>query len=130
MRRIPILEEGLHVSTEAVDQGGYRITKRVQVHEQLVDEVLRSEHVEIERRPINNAISDDAIPGIRQEGDTLIVPVIEEMLITVKRLVLVEEVRITRIHATHRNPQTFTLRKENIEVERLVAESPAPDKSS
>ena len=86
--------------------------------------------MEIERRPIKSAIADDAIPRIRQEGDTLIVPVIKEMLVTVKRLVLVEEVRITRTQQTHRSPQTFTLRKEHIEVERLAAEAPSTVKSS
>ncbi len=66
----------------------------------------------------------------RQEGDTLIVPVIEEMLVTVKRLVLVEEVRITRVQGTHRKPQTFTLRKEHIEIERLAGEDASTGESS
>ena len=60
----------------------------------------------------------------------MIVPVIEEMLITVKRLVLVEEVRITRTQGTQRKPRTYTLRKEHIEVERLAAEEPSSVKSS
>ena len=130
VRRIPVIEESLHVAKEVVDRGGYRINKRVETREELVDELLKSEHVEIERRKINTAIADDAIPQMRQEGDTLIVPVIEEMLITVKRLVLVEEVRITRTQTTQRKPQTYTLRKEHIEVERLAAEEPSAVKSS
>ena len=129
-RRLPVIEESFEVAKQEVDQGGFRFTKRVETREELVDELLRSEHVEIERRPCNTAVADDAIPGIRQEGDTLIVPVIEEMLITVKRLVLVEEVRITRIQDTRRSPQTFTLRKEHIEIERLAAEKTSAGKSS
>jgi uncharacterized protein (TIGR02271 family) len=128
-RTIPVVEESLQVTKEVVDRGGVRITKRVETHDQLVDESLRSERVEIERRHINTAIADDAIPQVRQEGETLIVPVIEEMLITVKRLVLVEEVRITRIQETQRKPQTFTLRQERIEIERLAAEDASADKS-
>ena len=92
--------------------------------------MLRSEHVEIERRPINTAIADGAIPPVRQEGDTLVVPVVEEVLITVKRLVLVEEVRITRVQDTRRETRTVTLRKEAIEVERLDAEPPSDAQSS
>ena len=130
VRRVPIIEETLQVAKEIVDRGGYRINKRVETHEELVDELLKTEHVKIERRKVNTAIADGAIPQTRQEGDTLIVPVIEEMLITVKRLVLVEEVRITRTQGTHRKPQTFTLRKEHVEVERLAAEESSSVKSS
>ena len=127
---LPIIEDSIDVEKVEVDRGGYRISKRVETRQQMVDEVLKSDHVEIERRSINTAIADDAIPRVRQEGDTLIVPVIEEVLITVKRLVLVEEVRITRIQQTHRNPQTVTLREEHIEVERLAAAKPSPVESS
>ena len=130
VRRIPIIEESLQVSKEVVDRGGYRINKRLETREELVDELLKTEHVEIERRKINTAIADGAVPQMRQEGDTLIVPVIEEMLITVKRLVLVEEVRITRTQGIQRKPQTYTLRKEHIEVERLAAEEPSAVKFS
>ncbi len=129
-RRLPVIEESLHVAKQAVDRGGYRIHKQIETREQLVDELLRTEQVEIERRPINTAIADGAVPQTRQEGDTLIVPVIEEMLVTVKRLVLVEEVRITRVQGTHRKPQTFTLRKEHIEIERLAAEDASTGESS
>ena len=129
-RTLPVIEESLQVDKEVVDRGGYRISKRVETREQLVDELLHTEHVEIERRQINTAIADGAIPQMRQEGDTLIVPVIEEMLITIKRLVLVEEVRITRTQGTQRKPQTYTLRKEHIEVERLDPEEPSAVKSS
>ncbi len=130
VRKLPVIEESLQVTKQVVDRGGYRISKRVETHEELVDELLRTEQVEIERRPINTAITEGAIPQTRQEGDTLIVPVIEEMLITVKRLVLVEEVRITRIQAMHRKPQTFTLRKEHIEIERLAGEDASTGESS
>ena len=127
---MPVIEESLQVEKQVADRGGYRLSKRIETREQLVDELLRTEHVEIERRKINTAIADGAIPQMRQEGDTLIVPVIEEMLITVKRLVLVEEVRITRSQGTQRKPQTYTLRKEHIEVERLDPEQPSEAKSS
>ena len=128
--RLPVIEESLKVSKLEVDQGGYRLTKRVEMNQHLVDEVLRTEEVHIERRPINTAIADDDVPGVRQEGNTLIVPVIEEVLITVKRLVLVEEVRITRIQGTRHQPQTVTLRKEEIDIERLAAESSSTVQSS
>ena len=78
--RVPVIEEALTVTKEIVDRGGYRIDKRVETREELVDEFLKTERVEIERRQINTAIAEGAVPQTRQEGDTLIVPVIEEML--------------------------------------------------
>ena len=130
VKRFPVIEEGLEVVKKLVNRGGVRVTKRVETREQWVDELLRSEHVEIERRAVDRPLSDDAIPGIRQEGDTIIVPVIEEVLVSVKQLVLVEEVRITRTRQSHRNPQKFTLRTEHIEVERLDVEEPPTDSFS
>lgn len=119
---LPVIEESLVVEKVEVDRGGYRISKRVEVHQQMVDELLRHERVDIERRAIGRALTGDAIPEARYEGDTLIVPVIEEVIVTEKRLMLVEEVRITRIHGTHQDPQQYTLRKEQIEIERLGAD--------
>ena len=85
--------------------------------------------MQIERRARNTVVADGAAPAVGQEGDTLNVPVIEETLIRVKRLVLVDGLRITRTTQTQRKPQLFTLRKEHIEVERLAAEDPSADRS-
>ena len=119
---IPIIEETLEVRKVAVDQGGYRINKRVQVHERVVDELLQHERVAVERRPIGRALAAGEVPEARYEGDTLVLPVIEEILVTEKRLMLIEEVRITRMQGTHHDPQRIELRKEEIEIERLGAD--------
>ncbi len=62
-RRIPVIEEVLQIDKQIVDRCGIRVTKRVETREELVDELLRSEHVEVERRPINSAIAGDLPPG-------------------------------------------------------------------
>ena len=126
--RFPVVEETLQVTKKVVDKGGYQLTKIVENREQLVDELLRTEQVTIERRKIDTAISADAVPQTRQEGDTLIVPVIEEVLVTVKQLMLVEEVRVTRLTGFRQDPQTFKLRKERINVDRLAADPELADK--
>ncbi len=120
---LPIVAEALQVGKVEVDRGGYRITKRVEATDVLVDEPLRHETVEIERRPLNRELADGELPAVRHEGDTMIVPVVREVVVTLKRLVLVEEVRITRIAGTHRDPQSVTVREEHIEIERLGAET-------
>ena len=122
---VPLIEETLQVDKVARDRGGYRITKRVETRQELVDPPLRHHQVEIERRPIGRRLEGTTLPEPRYEGDTYIVPVIEEVLVTEKQLVLVEEVRITRVRGTHHAPQHVTLRKEDISIERLDQENPS-----
>lgn len=129
-RRIPVIEETLQVQKVEVDRGGYRVVKSIETRDESVDELLRNHRVEIERRPIGLQLKGMDAPPARYEGDTLILPVVEEVLVTEKRLVLVEEVRITRVRGTHRQPQTVSLRKEEISIERLAAQGLPADQSS
>lgn len=127
---LPVIEESIRVEKVDVDRGGYRITKQVETRQEVVDEILNDQRVEIERRPIDRQLDSDEMPNPRYEGETLIIPVVEEMLITVKRLRLVEEVRITTVQGTHRNPQEVTLRKDHVLVERLAPEQTQLQKPS
>ncbi len=122
---IPVIEESLQIEKREVETDGYRLTKRVEVHQELVDEELRNQRIEIERRAIGKQLDiGETIPASHYEGDTLVIPIVEEVLVTEKRLVLVEEVRITRIQGTHRLQETVELRKEIMEIEQLAAGSP------
>jgi uncharacterized protein (TIGR02271 family) len=116
---LPVIEESLEVGKRVVARGGYRLTKHVDARVETIDELLRNHRVEIERVPINAPLGSGDLPEPRYEGDTLVVPVIEEVIVTEKRLVLTEEIRITRVAGTHRHPQHVTLRKERVEIERL-----------
>ncbi|MDQ2735390.1 MAG: YsnF/AvaK domain-containing protein [Pseudomonadota bacterium] len=127
---VPVIEEVVRIDKRVVEKGGYRITKRVASHHETVDELLSDHQVTIERRPMGLTLQGTDVPQQRYEGDVLIIPVIEEILFTEKRLVLVEEVRVTRIQGTHRKPQKVKLRKEEISIERLEAgASSAPEPS-
>lgn len=124
LRSLPITEEFVRIDKTWVDRGGYRITKSVSSDEHVVDEPLRQQQVHIERRPVGVPV-DGPLPEARYEGDTFVVPVVEEVLVTQKRLVLVEEIRITRTEASRREPQRVTLRKEQVSIERLEADEPS-----
>ncbi len=119
---MPIIDDVIQVDIQVVDRGGYRISKRVTERQEMVDEVLRDHRVVVERRPIGLTLLGDEIPQQRYEGDVLIIPVIEEILVTEKRLLLVEEVRVRQIAGTHRKVQQVTLKKEEVSVERLSAD--------
>ncbi len=118
---IPIVEEMLTVDKRAVITGGVRLVKRVTEREEVVDEALLREAVSVEHVPINQIVAE--APQARQEGDTLIVPVLEEVLVTEKRLLLKEEIRITRTQTTVHDPQTITLRAEHAVLEEILPDA-------
>lgn len=123
--RIPLVEEKLRVSKRARETGRVRLTKHVDVREEVVDEPLIREEVEVERVPVDRYV-DKPVPT-RTEGETTIIPVMEEVLVVEKRLRLKEELHVTRRRIEHRDPQRVALRSERIEVERTGPDTASPD---
>jgi uncharacterized protein (TIGR02271 family) len=113
---LQLLAEELSVSKETVETGRVRVATRTREREALIDEDLASEHVEIETVPIKMSIH--AMPEVRQEGDTTIIPVVEEVLVVERRLVLKEEIHIRRVRTTERHKETVTLRYQEAVVTR------------
>jgi uncharacterized protein (TIGR02271 family) len=115
---IPVIEEALQVGKRRVEtESGVRIHKKVQEREQLVDQPLTREEVDVERVSVNREIERPV--GVRYEGDTMIIPIIEEVLVVEKRLILTEELRVTRRRTEFRAPQRVVLRRELASVERI-----------
>lgn len=114
---VPVIQEELAVERRQVETGRVRITKKVNEQPQVVDEPLITEEVEVERVPVNRPV--DAPPAARYEGDTLIIPVVEEVLVVEKRLVLREELHVRKVRTETRQPQQVTLRKEEVFIDRL-----------
>ena len=118
---VPIVEEQLTVGKRTVATGRIRLQKTVQEYQQALDEPLAVRTFDVERTVLNRPI--DAVPEVRQEGDTTIYPLIEERLVLTKELILKEELRVTRRDSERRDTQVVTLRKEHITVERSSPES-------
>ncbi|MBO0934871.1 YsnF/AvaK domain-containing protein [Fibrella aquatilis] len=113
---IPVIDEQLLVSKELVETGQVRVSKHVDEQTQTVETPVWHEVVDVQRILINRVV--DTMPLSRQEGDTLILPVVREEVVTSIRFVLVEEVHITRRQEQHLDQQTVTLRSEHITVDR------------
>jgi uncharacterized protein (TIGR02271 family) len=118
---IPIIHEELKIAKRKVDTGGVRIHKSARQEEQTVDVPLVEEHVEVERVPVDRTV--DGPVAVRHVGDTIIVPVVEEVLVVQKQLRLVEELHIRKTRTEKHAPQTVVLRKEEATVERLEGDS-------
>ncbi len=118
---LPVMEEELQFGKRRVEAGKVRLTKTVRERDEVVDEPLIREEVEVERVPVNKIV--DGPVDVRHEGDVMIVPVLEEVLVVEKRLVLKEEVRITRRRVEAHEPRHVTLRSEEVSVDRFGAEN-------
>ncbi|GAB4019355.1 hypothetical protein GCM10028808_56850 [Spirosoma migulaei] len=118
---IPLISEQLQVSKQVIETGRVRLTKTVHQHEQDIQIPLLQEDVVIERVAMDQLV--DHVPVARQEGDTMIYPVLKEEVVILKRLRLVEEIRVTRRQVQTTDTQTVSLRQEEITVERTATES-------
>ena len=123
--RIPVIEETAIITRELVETGRVRLTKTVEEHQKTLPLDLRHEQIEVQHVPINEFLADGApAPDSRREGNTLIIPVLREVM--VKRLLLVEELHVITRQLTTQEPQTVTLRHEQVQVEHLPPASSPP----
>jgi uncharacterized protein (TIGR02271 family) len=126
--KLTLLAEELEVRKEAVETGRLRVSKQTRMQEAFVDETLFHEQAEVETVPIGLQIFE--MPSIRHEGDTTIVPIVEEVLYTERRLVLKEEVRITRRRVSEQFRDYVTLRHQEAVITRVQGATEPADPAS
>lgn len=114
---IPVIEEKIKIDKKVVETGKVRISKRVHEEEETVEVPESKEEVDVERVLINQYV-DTPPPAVRHEGDTMIIPVLKEVTVVEKRLLLVEEVRVTKRKIKSASSHTVNLRKEEVIVTR------------
>jgi len=111
---LPVADERLRVGKRKVETGRVRVSTRTEERQQPIREELLREEVAVERVRIDRF--SDTEPQMRQDGDVLIVPVFEEVL--VKRILVREELRITRKRRVDKVEELVTLKHQNVVVER------------
>ena len=118
--RIPVIEEQLAFGTRVVETGrGVRVHKTVSEQPVTIDERLSRDELQVRHVPIDRIVAASEAPANRYEGDTLIIPVLEEVLVVERRLRIKEELHITRTVHEERYQETVSLKAEHIEVERF-----------
>jgi uncharacterized protein (TIGR02271 family) len=115
---LPLLQEELRVEKRNVVTGKVRVRSVVDTIEEIARAELQEERVEVTRVPIDREVSTP--PTVRTEGDVTIVPVLEEVLVIEKRLVLKEELHIRRHVARENFEVPVTLRKQRAVIERVT----------
>lgn len=114
---IPVVEERAVILKRKKLTGGLRVRTVVHEDEEVINKPLTTEEVEVERVPLDRWVKAP-IP-VRQEGETTIITLLEEVAVVEKRLRATEEVRITKRRTTRQTSQHVTLRREEAVVERL-----------
>jgi uncharacterized protein (TIGR02271 family) len=117
---VPVVAEQLEVQKRMVEAGGVRVRKTVREREEVVDEPLLREEVQVTRVPVGRVV-EGPVP-VRHVGDTIIVSLLEEVLVVEKRLMLKEELHITKERVETYRPQRVVLRSEEAVVERVGKE--------
>jgi len=120
---LPLLAEEAAVSKQVVETGRVQVARVTHEREQLIDELLAHQTAEIVRVPIGLQV--EAMPAIKEEGDTVVIPIVEEVLVTERRLFLKEEVRVRRVRSTERHQESVTLRHHEAVVTHLSVKPPA-----
>jgi uncharacterized protein (TIGR02271 family) len=126
--RIPVTEERLEVGKRQIDLGEIRVHKTVEEVEEVRRGPLNREEVEIERVKVNRRVT---VPEERrQEGDWLVIPVMEEIFVVEKRLVVTEEIRIRKHLVTEDREVRESVRREHASIDDTRARAPTTPTSN
>lgn len=122
---IPVVEEIATVGKRTVITGVVTVEKQVHSQDYLLSETLQSRGASVERVPKGTVVDPAHPPQVRTENGMTIIPVLEEILVVEKRLVLKEEVHIRHYIDEVPSTQEVTLRSETVVLRH--SEGAAPD---
>jgi len=116
-RTVRLEEEELIAHKELRERGRIHVRKEVDVVPRRLEVDAYSEEAIIEHVPVGKVVKEQ-VPAWEEDG-VMIVPVYEEQVVLVKRLVMKEQIRIRRESSTEK--QVF---EETVRRERLVVDDP------
>ncbi len=116
---LQILDETISVSKREVVTGHVTVTTRTEVRDELAEIALNRHRVDVTRVAVGRIVEGQ--PMVRTEGDTTIVPVVEERYVVVKQIYLKEELHIRHIVEREVVTAPVQLRRQHAVVERRDA---------
>jgi len=116
---IPVAREELGVDKRTVETGRIVVCKTVTTGSEKVEVPLAHDEIDIERVAIDRVV--EQLPEQRYEGDVLVIPVLEEVVVVKKQWVLKEELRLRKRSVQTTQEETVALRTEHVEVGRTKA---------
>lgn len=117
---IPVIQEQIMVGKRLVETATVEVKKTVTEGSEPVHVVVAHDETSVERVPVNRFV--DKAPEIRYDGDTMIIPVLKEVAVVEKKLMLVEELHVTKRAVQTQETEYITVRREHLEVKRTLDE--------
>jgi stress response protein YsnF len=114
-KKVPVVREEIRGGKRTRATGVTRVRKTVDEREETVDESVLKEEIQIERIPINRFVEKTLL--VRNEDDTMVIPVFEEVLVVETRILLKEEIRVRKVGNVIREPRRVTPGRERTVVE-------------
>lgn len=124
---LQLLDETASVSKREVVKGHVTVTTRTEVRDEIAEISLNRHNVDVTRVPVGRIV--EGHPMVRTEGDTTIVPVVEERFVVVKQIYLKEELHIRHIVEREVVTAPVQLRRQHAVVERHGADGAVVDPS-
>ena len=118
---IPIIEEQLQVGKREVEKGGARIRSRIVEKPVEASVRLREEHIIVNRRPVNRAVTDTDLASVK-EGDIKITER-AEVPVVAKQARVVEEVTVGKNVTEHQETIRDTVKRTDVDVEEVNTET-------
>jgi stress response protein YsnF len=114
---VRLLEERASIDKGMVTTGKVRVVTHTETVDELVRAVLAGEEADVVTVELDQTVSGPA-PRMRTEDGVTIIPVLEEVLVVEKRLVLKREIRIRMRPTSETIEIPVKLRKQQAKVER------------
>ena len=114
-RTIPLYEEQLDVAKAEAVTDRLQVTTHIDERAVMIEDSIERGHLTVERVSVDRAVA--RAPEPRQDGDTLVVSVVEERLVIEKHLFVIEELRIIRTSTTEQVAIPATVRTMRAAVE-------------
>lgn len=114
---IPVLQEEVKVTKKIIETARVHLSKTITEATESFDIPIAEEEIVVKRVPKNEWI--DSMPAAsRYEGDVMIIPVLKEVAVLEKRLMLVEEIHVSKLKTERIETHKAVVRKEEVNVTR------------
>jgi uncharacterized protein (TIGR02271 family) len=117
---VPVVAEEVTVSRREVETGRVRVRVAPVTEDRIAHVDVGRTEVEVERVPVGREVAE--YPQERLDGDTRVIPIVEERLVVTKVFYVVEEIRVRRRRVSERRDIPVTLTRDAVSIERLPAD--------
>jgi uncharacterized protein (TIGR02271 family) len=114
-KSIPVVQENVVVDKQVIDNGRVNFKKDIDQEEKVIEARASHDEVTVQRVRIDKVV-DAPPPAVRYEGNKMIISVLKEEIVVQKRLILVEELHVTKQTVTQKVRRPITVKKERVTV--------------